>query len=162
MEQASSVVKNLTIEEFFWRFSHIGEKIFKNLSYKNLVNCKAVSKSWYHYIIKQKFYQLQCRLHYENLQKKKDTLGRTPLHKAAENGDFLKCKSIIENVDNKNPADKYGYTPLHLAALNGHLDICRLIIENIEDKNPVNNDGQTPRDRAVMRGHIDVVQLFDS
>ena len=129
MEQASSVVKNPTIEEFFWRFPHIGEKFFKKLSYKNLVNCKAVSKSWYHYIIKQKFYLIQCRLHYENLQKNKDKFGRTPLHKAAINGDFLKCKSIIENVDNKNPKDSFGQTPLHLAAANGHLDVCRLIVE---------------------------------
>ena len=160
MEQASSVVKNATIEDFFWRFPHIGEKFFKKLSYKNLVNCKTVSKSWYHYIIKQKFYQ--SRVHYENLQKNKDALRKTPLHKAAENGNILKCKSIIENVDNKNPADKYGYTPLHSAAMYGHLDICQLIIENVEDKNPVSNDGQTPRDLATKWGRIDVVQLFDS
>ena len=86
MEQASLVVKNPPIEQIFWRFPHIGEKIFKNLSYKNLVNCKAVSKSWYHYIIKQKFYLLQCPLHYANLQKNKDKYGRTPLHEAAING----------------------------------------------------------------------------
>ena len=148
------------MEDILWRFPHIGEQIFKNLANKNLVKCKTVSKSLNHFIINQKFYHL--RVHYENLQKNLDDLGRTPLHIAATRGEFTKCKSIIENVDNKNPADKYGYTPLHSAAMNGHLDICQLIIESVEDKNPVSNDGQTPRDLAIKWGRIYVVQLFDS
>ena len=68
MGQASSSAKNPTIEEILWRFPHIGEKIFKNLSNKNLVKCKIVSKSWNHFIINQKFYQQRVR--YEELQKK--------------------------------------------------------------------------------------------
>ena len=57
-----------------------------------------------------------------------DNSGWTPLHEAAKNGELLKCKSIIENLDNKNPTDDFGQTPLHLAAANGHLDVCKLII----------------------------------
>ena len=154
MDQDSTSAKDPTIEELFWRFPHIGEKIFKNLSNKNLVKCKSVSKSWYHLIINQKFYQQ--RVYYEKLQKNVDGYGRTPLHNAAENGEFLKCKSIIENVDNKNPADNFGKTPLYLGMMNGHLDVCKLIIENLEDKNPVDNNGWTPLHSAAKYGHLDI------
>ena len=51
---------------------------------------------------------------------------------------------IIDNVEDKNPADNYGETPLHRAAEKGHTEICRMIIENVEDKNPANNNGKTP------------------
>ena len=135
MAQTSSSVP--TIEEFSLKFPHLGEKIFKRLSNKNLVKCKLVNKSWYHFINNQKFYQQ--RIYYENLQKNVDVFGMTPLHEAARNGDFLKCKSIIENVDNKNPADIFGNTPLHRAAISGYLDICKLIIGKVENKNPPNN-----------------------
>jgi len=56
------------MEEILWRFPHIGKKIFKNLSNKNLVKCKMVSKSWNDFIINQKFYQQ--RVHYEKLREK--------------------------------------------------------------------------------------------
>ena len=146
------------MEEVLWRFPHIGEQIFKNLSNKNLVKCKLVNKSWYHFINNQKFYQQ--RIYYENLQKNVDGYGETPLHKAAEDGEFLKCKSIIENVDNKNPAENYGLTPLHMAARNSHLDICKLIIENVEDKNPANNNGWTLLHYAARDGHLNVCRLI--
>ena len=66
------------------------------------------------------------------------------------------CKLIIENVDDKNPADRNGMTPLHRAAEYGHLDICKLIIQNVEDKNPPSNDRSTPLHWAAENGHLEV------
>ena len=57
----------------------------------------------------------------------------TPLHYVAAEGDFLVCKWIIENVQNKNPKNIIGWTPLHNAAANGHLEVCQLIMENITE-----------------------------
>ena len=84
------------MEEVLLRFPHLGEQIFKKLFNKNLVKCLIASKTWYHFIIKEKFYKL--RVKYENHQKIVDTIGNTPLHKAAESGEFSDCKLIIDNV----------------------------------------------------------------
>ena len=104
------------MEEILWRFPHIGEETFKKLSNKSLVKCMTINRTWYHFITNEKFYKL--RVQYENEQKIVDKFGNTPLHKAAKYGDISKCKLIIENVENKNPANLYKITPLHKAAGN--------------------------------------------
>ena len=38
-------------------------------------------------------------------------------------GHFQICKLIIDNVEDKNPANDNGKTPLYTAAFNGHLDV---------------------------------------
>ena len=81
------------------RFPHLGEKIFKVLSNKNVIKCNIVGRSWHLFITNDKFYKK--RIFYENLQKDVDN-GFTPLHTAATTGDFQKCKLIIEHVENKN------------------------------------------------------------
>ena len=91
------------MEEVLLRFPHLGEKTFKILSNKNLIKCEIVSKAWYQFIINQKFYKQ--RVYYENLQKNVNLFRETPLHKAAEYGQFEKCKLIIDHVENKNPVD---------------------------------------------------------
>ena len=51
--------------------------------------------------------------------------GNTPMHIAASRGNFDICKFIIENIDDKNPANNNGITSLHIAAHNGELGICK-------------------------------------
>ena len=46
------------------------------------------------------------------------------------------CRLIIENVQDKNPANWDGKTPLHLATLYGQHEVCRLLIENVAGENP--------------------------
>ena len=45
---------------------------------------------------------------------------------------FDVCRLLIENIVDKNPADKIGWTPLHLAALSGYRELTKLIIEAID------------------------------
>ena len=45
----------------------------------------------------------------------RDHLGRTPLHWAAMGGQFEMCRFILENVNDKNPADNNGKTPTDMA-----------------------------------------------
>ena len=98
-----------------------------------------MARIWERFIVNDKFYKE--RVKYEKLQKDVDRNGKTPLHKAAENGQFLKFKMIFDHVEDKNPEDYYhGYgrpydhhwvagnwhytqvklTPFQLAAQNGH------------------------------------------
>ena len=97
--------------------------------------------------------------------------GRTPLHYAANNGNFKLCKLIIEGTSNKNPESikewrntQSGHTPLHYAALKGHLEICKLIMDNTTNKNPANmgliGEEETPYHYAAKRGHLAVCQLM--
>ena len=82
------------------------------------------------------------------------------MHKAAANGHLEVCKLLIDNVDDKNPADDYGLTPWHKAAANGHLEVCKLLIDNVADKNPVDKAGETPIHLGVEKGHLEVCRLM--
>ena len=104
--------------------------------------------------------------------------GRTPLHYAANNGNFKLCKLIIEGTANKNPGtikdiplyrrnplirpidSAEGSTPLHFAAQNGHLEVCKLIMDNITDKNPANVEGEMPFHFAAKKGQLAVCQFM--
>ena len=57
----------------------------------------------------------------------------TPLHDAAGNGHVETCKMILENMQDKNPADYYGSTPLGFAVQQGHTEICQIIINELDD-----------------------------
>ena len=83
-----------------------------------------------------------------------------PLHIAANYGHFDICKLIVDNVDDKNPAELNGNTPLHIAAHNGYFEICQLIIGNVNDKNPANKQGVTPSQLAANNGHNTYLQIF--
>ena len=146
------------MEEILWRFPHIGVQMFSRLSNHSLAKCKTVCRTWYDFIIHEKFYKQ--RVTYEMIQKDKDENGGTQLHQKARNGQLSDCKLIIDHVENKNPADKKGYTPLHWAADNGHLDICKLIIHNVENKHPTNMYGETPKDLTMEDNHVAVAELF--
>lgn len=146
------------MEDMLWKFPHIGQQIFKKLSNKNLAKSKEVARTWKHFITNEKFYKQ--KVYYESKQKKKDDLGRTSLHKAAEMGKVSEFELIIDNVEDKNPKDKYGWTPLHLAAWYGHLSICQLILNKVEDKNPKNISGWTPLHGAACYGRFDIFKLI--
>ena len=81
---------------------------------------------------------------------------------AAKKGHFNICKLIIENVQNKNPANSIGHTPLHEAAYFGRFDICKLIIDNVDNKHPIDNLGKTPKNLADENNNTLVSLLFES
>jgi len=85
---------------------------------------------------------------------------RVSLFSAVKENNIEKCRKIVENAQDKNPADNSGWTPLHEAAMNGRLEICRCILENVQDKNPANNDGHTPLHRAAIYGHLEMCRLI--
>ena len=65
-----------TMEGILARFPHLVDKIFKKLLNKNLVKCMFEGKTWYHFIINERFCKL--RVEYENGQKNVDESRNTP------------------------------------------------------------------------------------
>ncbi len=92
-----------------------------------------------------------------------DDFGRTPLSLAAEMGNEIVIRALLEtgkvNVDSK---DREDYTPLLWAAVNGHEAVVKLLIEmgkaDIESKDKAFN--QTPLSWAAANGHKAVVKLL--
>ena len=75
-------------------------------------------------------------------------------------GNLDVCRLIIENVEDKNPADVRGDTPLHEATIFLHLDVCRLIVKNVKDKNPPNHVGKTPKYYIKEFECKELIELF--
>ena len=65
------------------------------------------------------------------------------LFKAAEVGNFEKCKVILEKNHDKNSPNQFGTTPLHVAAKNGHLEVTKLLLGKVQNKNPASFSGYT-------------------
>jgi ankyrin repeat protein len=91
------------------------------------------------------------------------TNGWTPLHFAAFKGHLENMKMLLEQAEDKNPADNDGTTPLHAAVHNGHLDIAKLILEqqaNNDNKNPGDKYRETPLHLAAQTGQLEIVKLL--
>ena len=91
-----------------------------------------------------------------------DDFGRTPLSLAAEIGNEIVVRALLESdkaeVDSR---DTSGCTPLWWAAAYGHKAVVKLLFEtgkvDIESKD---KDGQTPLSLAARNGHEAVVKLL--
>ena len=100
----------------------------------------------------------------------------SPLHEAASRGNFDICKFIIDQVDDKNPANDTGHTPFHTAAnyihntnhsclvpfgqIRGHFEICQLIFEEIGFQNPSDNRQRTPLHYAASHGNLEICKMI--
>ncbi|KAJ2964770.1 hypothetical protein NQZ79_g332 [Umbelopsis isabellina] len=92
--------------------------------------------------------------------KRKDTAGRTQLHKWAVRGDENAVRELLEAGANSNEKDNAGWTPLHEAALRGRLEVLKLLLQHGADPNALGADKDTPLHDAVENGHTDVVRVL--
>ena len=115
-----------------------------------------------HDMVKSDTLLVPCQLIVERIRNKnpKDLEGKTPLHVAAQYGNYEAFKLIFQSVEDKNPKDNDQDTPFHLAAIGGHLSICQLILENVTDKNPQDNLQITPLHDAAERNRYDICKLI--
>jgi ankyrin repeat protein len=87
----------------------------------------------------------------------RDSVGRTPLHRAAVRGDVDAIARLIDagadpNVQvrsKEEQSSEWGSTPLHLAAANGQIQAAMLLLGRGADVNARNDRGATPLHRAI-------------
>lgn len=92
--------------------------------------------------------------------KRKDTAGRTHLHKWAVRGDATTVRELLEAGANSNERDHAGWTPLHEAALRGRLEVLKLLLQHGADPNALGADRDTPLHDAVENGHSDIARVL--
>jgi ankyrin repeat protein len=92
--------------------------------------------------------------------RKKDTSGRTHLHKFSKRGDAESVENLLEAGANPNEKDFAGWTPLHEAALNGHLNVVKLLLKYGANVNSKGADSDTPLHDATGNNHCDIVELL--
>jgi ankyrin repeat protein len=78
----------------------------------------------------------------------RNTLGATPLHHAATNGDSGPLKALIAAGAEVNARDKEDHTPLHMAAYATRAGNARLLLEAGADVNAKSVGGRTPLSMA--------------
>lgn len=57
----------------------------------------------------------------------RDTMGRSPLHHAAEAGSVKAVKVLLAAGASASPSDNFHHTPLHYSKRNNHLDVSNLL-----------------------------------
>ena len=65
----------------------------------------------------------------------------TVFHKVAAKGWDKVCKSIMDEIEDKNPKDDLGYTPMDLGLKFGHENVCIAILNEIEEIIPKYHEG---------------------
>ena len=91
----------------------------------------------------------------------KDTVGRTPLHIAAEKGNIDVAMFFVENGANVNVADANGNTPLvFIINKTGNPKVIRRLLEKGASVNAQNRTGETALMYAAWHGYSAIVQLL--
>ena len=95
-------------------------------------------------------------------QNPSDENGRTPLHYAAQEGQFDLFRYIFDLATEKNQPDNKKDTPLHLAAGARSTEIAIYIIERIalDQVYVKNNLNETPLDIALKYGNQDIMEFY--
>jgi ankyrin repeat protein len=89
-----------------------------------------------------------------------DSWGRTPLHVAADNGQYAIAELLLANHASVEAKNRHGKTPLHMAAANGHQRIVDLLLKKNADILVKDEDKNTALDLAAGSGEVDVVKRF--
>ena len=86
--------------------------------------------------------------------------GRTPLHKAVEDGHAQSVTVLLEAGADKEAKDETGLTPLVSAAGRGHAALVSMLLAAGADKEAKGPIGLTPLGLAGARGHAEIVETL--
>jgi len=89
---------------------------------------------------------------------RKDSAGRTSLHKAAEDGPAPLVRFLIAEGADVNVSGEWA-SPLHVAAQAGRKEIVEILIASGADINAV-HDHRTPLFWPVVQGHKEIVEVL--
>ena len=146
------------MEEIFFRFSHLGEQIFKQLDNESLATCTKVDRLWHGYLEQQKF--LHVRAIIETV-KKFHIMGNSwqrILEKSSTQIviDLRKAAKLFYRID-PNLAFNNGMTPLHLAATSRNFDLFQSIETMAENKEPKDTMGWSILHAASQYGSMEIL-----
>lgn len=86
-----------------------------------------------------------------------DINGRTPLHKAVENGDLNTVEILLNHKANYNLFSNKGYFPMHIAAQKNFGHIIKFLYEKGANVNCVDNQKCTPLIHAAKHNNMDAM-----
>ncbi|XP_043194279.1 ankyrin repeat domain-containing protein 16-like [Amphibalanus amphitrite] len=89
---------------------------------------------------------------------RRDRLGRSPLHAAAQTG-CVRTARLFAQLVTAPAAD--GSTPLHAAAREGHMAVCELLLERGARRAARDSHGRTAADVARIHGHTQLAERLD-
>ena len=107
---------------------------------------------------------------WDSIMTHEDSVGRLPLHYAAENGSFQIIECLLKNFSLQPAAlaawrDHEGRTPLHLASQQGDIGAIKILLQAHMDQvtyaKVKDNQKKTARDLARDDGHEDACELLE-
>ena len=158
------------VEEIFWRFPHLGTRIFEKLDNTSLVNCREISKWWKIIVDSDKalwIQQIQEHISMLNPSVKKTLQkeNRETLQKLANSSkkSFDSAAICFGNIKEKPTTLDLLPSLLSESRYKGKapLKLVKLIINNLEDKNPwIKKEGSNPLCLAAKYGNLEVYELI--
>ena len=146
--------------DFYPRFAHIAEDIFKKMEKETYKNLRLLSKQWQKYID-------DGNLLWIKLLEDKDANNAFQL--AIEKGhfkmtEFLILKSTKFNIDLNFKHKRYGWTAFHIACIYGQSEIAEILVQksaefNI-DLNAKDGDGKTGFYYATHYGQSNIEEML--
>lgn len=86
--------------------------------------------------------------------------GRTPVYRAAANGDVREIRALRSRGANVDEASRTGATPVYIAAANGHARAISVLKEEGANVNTPNRNGTTPLYIAAFNGQVEAVHVL--
>ena len=69
-------------------------------------------------------------------------------------------RTLVQDLEYKNPQDDKNYTLLHCAVEFGHSSMVEYLLLSVKDKNPKDSDSMTPLKLATQKEDLPTVELF--
>lgn len=87
--------------------------------------------------------------------------GNTELHQAAQAGDLVKIRILLDKPVDHGKVNNKGQTPLHCAVEKGDLDIVNVLLDHPNVRpNVADSDGLTSLHYAVKKGDVGIVKAL--
>jgi ankyrin repeat protein len=122
---------------------HLGENNTPVIGPDNLLHCAAIGGNEHilSAVIQMRCFDINSR----------NRAHKTPLHQAAERGNFAAFKLLIESKADTSLVDEHGWNLLHFAVKGRCLDVVKWVIDTLGfDVNSTSNHGETALHAAAL------------